>query len=77
MTEDFSHESHVVRTEHGVTLDPWAKKTRPELKRRCGQLSRALGQWQRIAMVMAEGGKDSLPPEWRKELDDLIAAYKD
>lgn len=61
----------------GISLDPWAGMTRKALKERCGELTRALDEWYFIARIAAEEGKDSLPPHWRKKLDDMIEAYRD
>lgn len=78
MSEKTERETFVINNEDGsVSLDPYAGKSREELKQRCGELCRALDDWQRIAMVLAEEGKDGLWPDARKELDDLIEAYKD
>jgi hypothetical protein len=78
MTEDFSHETFVIHNPNGsVSLDPYARRTREELKRRCGELCRALDAWQWIAMTLSESGRDGLSQEQRSELDHLIEAYRD
>lgn len=78
MSEIFEHETFAVHNSDGsVSLDPWARKTREQLKRRCGELCRALDDWQWIAMTLSEGGRDSLSPEQLSSLDRLIEAYKD
>jgi hypothetical protein len=78
MGEDYSHETFVIHNPSGsVSLDPWFGKTREELKIRCGQLSRVVDRWQRIAMILSEHGRDGLSQEQRDELDGLIEAYRD
>lgn len=61
----------------GVSLDPYARKNRLELKNRCSELCRALDDWQWIAMDLSEHGRGGLSPEQLGKLDRLIEAYKD
>jgi hypothetical protein len=78
MTDDFSHETYVVHNPGGgVSLDPWARKTRKELKSRCGELCQALNDWQWIAMALSEHGREGLSIEQRSKLDNLLEAYRD
>lgn len=71
-------ETFVVHNDNGsVSLDPWAKKSREELKIRCGELSHALGQWQRMAMTLYDRGKDCLLLEEQAKIKLLIDAYSD
>ena len=75
---DISAETHAVHNPDGsVSLDPYARMTRRELKIKCGEMSHALGRWQRVAMKLSVNGRDSLLPEQRVELDNLIEAYQD
>lgn len=60
-----------------VSLDPYACKTRQELKNRCGELCHALSDWQMIAMTLSVKGRDDLSSEERDKLDRLIDAYRD
>lgn len=77
-SEDIKNESFAVHLPNGcVTLDPYARKTREELKRRCRELCRALDEWQTIAMIISERGRDGLEYEQRANLDRLIEAYRD
>ena len=60
-----------------ISLDPYAGKSRAELKTRCGELCRTLDRWQHIALVLSDGGIGALPAEWRDELLRLRSAYSD
>jgi hypothetical protein len=78
MSESFEHETFAVHNPDGsVSLDTWARKTREQLKTRCGELCRALDDWQWIAITLSEGGREALSPEQLSDLDRLIEAYKD
>lgn len=77
MTE-IQKETFVINNPDGsVSLDAYAGQTREQLKRRCGELCMVVGEWQAIAMVLSEHGRDGLWPDAMKKLDDLIEAYKD
>lgn len=76
--EDISAETYAVHNPDGsVSLDPYARKTRLELKNRCGELCRALNDWQWIAMDLSRGGREVLSAEQLAKLDNLIEAYSD
>lgn len=78
MADAIESETFVIHNPNGtVSLDPWAGKTREQLKHRCGELCRALGEWQEIAMMLSEIGRDGLSEDQRNELDRLIEAYRD
>lgn len=78
MTGAIETETYVVRNDDGsVSLDPWAGKSREELKRRCGELCRSLDQWQRFAMILFDQGKDGLLLEEQAQIKLLIEAYSD
>lgn len=51
--------------------------TREQLKDRCRELCSAVMDWQMIAMVLADRGKDGLSVDDRTKLDNLIEAYND
>jgi hypothetical protein len=75
---DISAETYAVHNSDGsVSLDPYARKTRLELKNRCGELCHALDDWQWIAMTLSTNGRDALSSEQIGKLDGLIEAYKD
>lgn len=57
------------------TLDPWKDKTPEQLKDDCRRLSRALHQWQFIAVGLFMG--EDLLPEQKQKVEKLIAAYAD
>lgn len=58
--------------------DPYKDMTLPQVKDRARKLGRALARWQQMAMALASGRKvESLPPEWRDEINRHIEAYKD
>lgn len=60
------------------TVDPGANKTPEQLKADCRRLSRALHDWQRIALAFAaKHGVEALPPRMRDEVVDFIEAYGD
>jgi hypothetical protein len=78
MADEQEHETFVIRnTDGSVSLDPYAGKSREQLKMRCGELCRALDVWQHIAMSIAESGKEGLSPEELNKLNQLIEAYND
>lgn len=75
---DITAETYAVHNPDGsVSLDPWARKTRLELKNRCGELSHALHDWQRMAMILWIHGRDGLDAEQSLEVTRLIEAYQD
>ena len=59
------------------TLDIYQGWSHGRLKERCLELVRAVGDWQQIAMTLAEHGKDGLSPEERNRIERLIEAYRD
>lgn len=78
MGDPIESETFVVHNGDGsVSLDPWAKKTRRQLKQRCGELCHSLDQWQHIAMTLYDQGKDGLLLEERAKVELLIDAYSD
>lgn len=78
MTEEIERETFVINNLDGsISLDAYAGKSREELKERCGELGRAISDWQHIAMVLATYGKDVLSPPDRDKIDQLIEAYRD
>lgn len=78
MSEGFEHETFVINNLDGsISLDAYAGQSREELKERCRKLVSAIGEWQMIALVLAEHGKDDLSPEDRKRVETLIDAYRD
>jgi len=78
VSEDFSHETFVINNSDGsMLLDAYAGKSREELKQHCRNLSRAVDEWQMIALQLAEHGKDDLSPEDRNRVETLIEAYRD
>ena len=71
-------ETFVINNPDGsISLDAYAGKSRDELKMRCGELCRALGEWHFIAMALFEAGKDRLSDYQRDKIEKLIEAYKD
>jgi hypothetical protein len=78
MIEDFSRETFVTNNPDGsISLDAYAGQSREELKEHCRKLVRAVGEWQMIALVLAEYGKDDLSPEDRNRVETLLEAYRD
>jgi uncharacterized protein YbgA (DUF1722 family) len=78
MSESFEHETFVTTNPDGsISLDAYAGKSREELKEKCRKLVRAVGEWQMIALHLAEYGKDSLSPEDRNRVETLLEAYRD
>ena len=74
--DDVTAETYAVHNPDGsVSLDPYARKTRSELKVRCGELCRELDKWQHIAMALFEHG--SLSDRDQREIERLIEAYRD
>lgn len=57
------------------TFDAWKDKSPEELKADCRRLSRALLEWQNIALHLAGG--DELSDDQRQKLQNLIAAWQD
>jgi hypothetical protein len=72
---DIELETFVVHNpDNSVSLDPYAKMTREQLKTKCGQMSRALSKWQFLAMDALQG---TLDHDERTEILSLIEAYSD
>jgi hypothetical protein len=59
------------------TLDIYEGWSQERLKQRCLELCRAVDEWQRIAMTVAEHGAAGLPDDDRFRLERLIKAYQD
>jgi len=60
------------------TIDPYAGKTLPEMKKRCRELCSALSHWQMTAMFLAQrNGTGGLNAERTAEVNRLIKAYMD
>jgi hypothetical protein len=59
------------------TFDPHKGMTLEQVKQRCRELSRALTQWQMIALLAYEGKTDELPERDKQALQRLKAAYED
>ncbi len=78
MSEATESETFVVTNPDGsFSLDPYAGKSRDDLKDHCRNLCSALTDWQQIAMLLHEGGKVSLSSEQREMVERLIEAYRD
>ena len=56
-------------------LDPYKGWDNERLKRRCGELVHALDRWQKVSLILVEGGISSLPDDMRDDLLRLRAAY--
>jgi len=78
MAASIEEETFVARNPNGsVSLDPWAGKSREQLKQRCGELCRSLDEWQRMAMTLFDRGRDGLLLEEQAKIKLLIDAYSD
>lgn len=59
-------------------FDAYKDKTLPEMKKRCRELVRAVGRWERIALTLAaHNGTQGLSAVDAEAVNRLLEAYKD
>ena len=81
MSDAIKEERFVIHNADGsISLDAYHSMSRDELKARCGELCRAIGDWQFAAMAAATDGSNTLAnirEPYRSQIARLIEAYED
>lgn len=80
MTQDQKETFMTLNSDGSVSFDPYADKTRDELKARCAELIQSLGAWHVAAVYAAMSGGNRLenvPEPYRSKIKRMIDAYGD